>query len=269
MKLGLVTYNLARDWDLDRIIEMCSRHGFEGVELRTTHAHTVEVALNSAQREQVRRKFEDSSVALAGLGSAFEYHANDPEELRRNTEGTKQYAQLAADVGAPGIKVRPNGLQIDRGVPEETTLRQIGESLAECGDYAAKLHVQVRLEVHGHLTSEPARIRKIMDYADHPNVFVCWNSNPGDVVEGSIRSNFDLLADHIALVHMRDLCVRDYPWLELLRLLRGRGYEGFCLAEISESEQPDRVMDYYRSLWDAYHRILELEDAARPASGTD
>lgn len=262
MKLGLVTYNLAKDWDLDRIVEMCSAHGFQGVELRTTHAHGVEVSLDGRRRDQVRRKFQDGPVTLAGLGSAFEYHSNDPAEVRRNIEGTKEYAQLAADVGAPGIKVRPNGLQTDEGVPEETTLRQIGESLAECGEYAAGLGVQVRLEVHGHLTNEPARIRKIMDYADHPNALVCWNSNPGEVADGSIESNFNLLADRIALVHMRDLCARDYPWLELFRLLRRKSYEGFCLAEIPESDQPHRIMDYCRSLWDACHRILDLEAAA-------
>jgi len=257
MKLGLVTYNLAKDWDLDKIIEMCSAHRFEGVELRTSHAHGVEVDLDAAERKAVRKKFEDSGVELAGLGSAFEYHSPDAGELRRNIEGTKEYVRLAADVGAPGVKVRPNALP--QGVPEEQTLRQIGESLAECGEDAAGLGVQIRLEVHGHQTGEPARIRKILDYADHPNVYVCWNSNPGEVHNGSIRESFALLGEHIALVHMRDLCVRDYPWVELLRLLRSRNYAGFCLAEIPESDQPERIMDYYRALWDAYNRIVELE----------
>ena len=259
MKLGLVTYNLAKDWDLDRIIQMCSAHGFEGVELRTTHAHGVEVNLSKAERAQVRRKLEGSPVALAGLGSAFEYHSPDRDELRRNIEGTKQYARLAADVGAPGIKVRPNGLSLEKGVPEEDTLYQIGESLAECAEDAARLGVQIRLEVHGHETCEPVRIRKILDYAGHPNLYVCWNSNPQDVRNGSVRESFELLADDIALVHMRDLCARDYPWLELLGLLRSRGYEGFCCAEIPEGDQPDRIMDYYSALWQAYGRIIDLQ----------
>ncbi len=209
----------------------------------------------------MRRKFESSSIELAGLGSAFEYHSDDPDEVRHNIDGTKEYALLAAQVGAPGIKVRPNGLRLEQGVPEEVTLRQIGESLAECAEYADALDVEVRLEVHGHQTQAPDRVRRILDVAAHPNLFVCWNSNPGEVVDGSIRDNFALLADEIALVHMRDLCARDYPWVELLRLLRGRPYDGFCLAEIPASEQPGRIMDYYRSLWDAYHRILDLGSA--------
>ncbi len=263
MKLGLVTYNLAKDWDLERIIEACARHGFRGVELRTTHAHGVEVELNAQERADVRRRFEQSPIELAGLGSAFEYHSDDPEEVRRNVEGTKRYAQLAADVGAPGIKVRPNGLMVEAGVPEETTLRQIGESLAECAEHAAGLGVEVRMEVHGGGTKEPGRMMRIMQHADHPNAYVCWNSNASEVVDGSIESSFALLSDWIGLVHMRDLCAGDYPWLELLRLLRQSGYEGYCLAEIPASEQPDRIMDYYRALWDAYHRLLDLEGVPR------
>jgi hypothetical protein len=250
VKLGLVTYNLAKDWDLDTIIRMCSEHGFAGVELRTTHAHGVEVDLPAAGRREIRERFRNSPVRLAGLGSAFEYHAADPDEVRRNVEGTKEYAGLAADVGAPGIKVRPNGLQTDMGIPEETTLRQIGECLAECGEFAGGLGV---------------RIRRILDFAGHDNVFCCWNSNAGEVVDGSIRENFDLLAGDVALVHMRDLCAGDYPWLDLLRNLRRISYSGFCLAEIPACEQPGRLMDYYRCLWDAYRRILALEGASQHA----
>src|SRR6266481_7752397 len=43
MRLGLVTYQLAQDWDLETIIKNCEAAKFGGVELRTTHAHKVEV----------------------------------------------------------------------------------------------------------------------------------------------------------------------------------------------------------------------------------
>ena len=46
MNLGLVTYNLAKGWDIETIISRCEASGFEAVELRTTHAHGVEVSLS-------------------------------------------------------------------------------------------------------------------------------------------------------------------------------------------------------------------------------
>lgn len=248
MKLGLVTYNMAKDWDVPTIIENCAATGFQGVELRTTHAHNVEVNLPPDERQEVRQQFEDSPVELAGLGSAFDYHSTDAEEVRQNIDGTKEYAQLAADVGAPGVKVRPNGLP--EGVPVENTLAQIGSALRECGEFANNLGVQIRLEVHGRETSHPAHIRTIMEIADHENVFVCWNSNPGEVEDGSVENNFNLVKQWIQLVHINELHRREYPWRELFALLQASGYEGYTLAEIPESSDPVRLMNYYRALWE-------------------
>ena len=247
MKLGLVTYNMAKEWDIPTIIEHCEATGFQGVELRTTHAHNVEVNLSAAERRDVRKQFEDSSIELAGLGSAFEYHSPDSDELRQNIEGTKAYSQLAADVGAPGVKVRPNGLP--DSVPEQTTLEQIANSLCECGEFAKNLGVQIRLEVHGRQTSHLPHIRTIMEIADHDNVSVCWNSNPGEVANGSVKSNFDLVKDWIRLVHINELHRREYPWRELFSLLKDSNSDGYCLAEIPGSTDPERVMNYYRALW--------------------
>lgn len=256
MRLGLVTYNLAKDWDIPTLIEKCRVNRFEGVELRTTHAHGVELSLSAVERAEVRRLFQDSPVTLAGLGSTYEYHSADAEVLRSNIEGTKQYCRLAADVGAQGVKVRPNGVQDDKGIPREATYEQIGRAFDECAAYAADYGVEVRMEVHGWVTQEPDNFVRIMDYVEHPNARVCWNSNPPDVDPfGSIEANFDRLADRIGLVHMRDLYVPDYPWRQLVALLRGIGYRGFCLAEIPESPEPDRIMGYYRALWDAYNDL--------------
>jgi len=49
-KLGLVTYELAKDWDIETIIQNCEAAGFEGVELRTTHRHGVEPSISKERR---------------------------------------------------------------------------------------------------------------------------------------------------------------------------------------------------------------------------
>ena len=50
----MVTYNLGRNWDLETLIAHCEETGFAGVELRTTHAHGVEVSLSAAERTEVK-----------------------------------------------------------------------------------------------------------------------------------------------------------------------------------------------------------------------
>jgi sugar phosphate isomerase/epimerase len=247
MRLGLVTYNLARAWDVPTIIERCRKGGFEGVELRTTHAHGVESALSEAERRRVREQFEGSGVRLVSLGLAFEYHQADPDEVRRHVEGTKEYTRLAHDVGAVGVKVRPNGFP--DGVPREKTIEQIGRSVRECAGFAEGLGVQIWLEVHGRGTCELEVIRQIMDVADHPNARVCWNSNMEDVKGGTVRDTFSLVRDCIGSVHINELYREEYPWRELFALLRASGYSGYCFAEVAESSDPERLMQYYRALW--------------------
>ncbi len=254
MKIGMVTYNLAKNWDVPTIIKNCEATGFQGVELRTTHAHKVEVDLTKAEREAVRKRFEDSRVQLFGLGSAFDFHTPDAAKLRKDIEATKEYILLAEDVGATGVKVRPNALP--REVPVEKTLEQIGRSLRELGAFAANHGQLIRLEVHGSGTNLVPRIRTIMDVADHPSVGVCWNSNQSDLEGDGFEHNFDLVKDRIMEVHMRDLYLEEYPWRKLLTSLVASGYKGYCLAEIPESTDPLRVMHYFRGLWRSYQGLI-------------
>src|SRR4030042_196012 len=58
LKLGLLSYNLAKDWDIDTVIKNCTETGFEHIELRTTHAHGVEVTMSKEQRQAERKRFE-------------------------------------------------------------------------------------------------------------------------------------------------------------------------------------------------------------------
>ena len=249
LRLGTVTYNIAKDWDLDTIFDTLPPLGFEGVELRTTHAHGVEVDLDRAQREAVRRRFAEVPLELVGLGSAFEYHSDDPEEVRRNIEGTKDYIRLAHDVGAPGVKVRPNG--VPAGADPASTFRQIGDALNEVGEFGAGFGVAIRVEVHGSPTSRFPAFATIMGHADHPNVKACWNSNPTDLIDGSIEPAFRMIADRIGMVHINELH-SGYPYRQLFRMLGEVGYNGFTLAEIQDNPDPDRLLRYYRALWQAY-----------------
>jgi sugar phosphate isomerase/epimerase len=254
MRLGTVTYNLAMDWDIPTLIKNCTEAKFEGVELRTSHKHGVEVTLTKAERAEVKRRFEDSPVVLASMGSAFDYHTTDQTKLRKDIEATKEYIILAHDVGATGVKVRPNGAP--KEVPVEKTLEQIGRSLEELGKFAASLGQQIRLEVHGNPTSQVPYIRTIMDVANHPHVGVCWNSNQTDLQGEGFDYNFGLLKKKIFTVHMRDLFLDEYPFRKLLTSLQKINFTGFCFAEIPQTSDPVRVMKYYRALWLAYQGLL-------------
>jgi sugar phosphate isomerase/epimerase len=254
LKLGTVTYNIAKDWDVPTIIKNLTETGFDAVELRTTHKHGVEISLSPAARAEVRKQFEGSAVKIGGLGTICEFHSPDPAVVRKNVEETKQWVTLAKDLGSPSVKVRPNGLPKD--VPEAKTLEQIGKSLAECGAFARENGVLIQLEVHGAETARVPRVRKVLDYGgNHPGVKVCWNSNQDDLLDGGWDANFALLKDQIGQVHMRDLFLEEYPWRKLVSSLAQMNFQGYCFAEIPESTDPIRTMKYFRAVFRSYQGL--------------
>jgi sugar phosphate isomerase/epimerase len=254
LRLGLMSYNLAKDWDIPTIIKNCTETGFEHVELRTTHAHGVEVSLSKDQRRAVRRRFEDAGLKIS-LASGFAYHWPDAAELRKNIEGTKEYTLLARDLGALGIRVFPNALLVDKGIPEEQTLRQIGRSLAEVGTFAHSHGVEIRVEIHGSGTNVVAKVKKMVDYSECPYVYVNWNCEKNDTKGPGFDTNFDSVKDRIRNVHLHELW-EDYPYRRLFKLLGQSGYRGYCDAEIAESAEPIRLMKYYRACFLALQNAI-------------
>ena len=229
MKLGLVTYQWGATWDLPTIIRNLETSKVLGVELRTTHAHGVERDLNARQRREVKKRFDDSPVTLAGLGSDERFDNPDPAVLKKAIEAAMEFVKLSHDVGASGVKVKPNSFH--KGVSHEKTIEQIGKTLNEVGRFAGNYGQQIRLEVHGQC-QVPEIMKRIMDVADNPNVFVCWNSNQPDLAGKGLRHNFNLLKDRFgATCHIHQLDYKKYPFQELVNLLVEMDYDGWLLLE--------------------------------------
>lgn len=250
IQLGLVTYLWAKDWDLPTILENCRRTGILGVELRTQHAHGVEVELSAAERKEVRKRFADSPVTLLGPGTNWEFHSPDPSELKRNLESARASVILSHDVGGTGVKVKPNALP--RDVPREKTIAQIGRSLNELAEFAEGYGQQIRVEVHGRDTQQLPVMKQIMDAADHRGATVCWNSNDADLTGGGLEHNFKLVQDRLgATCHVRELNDDSYPYQKLINLLVSIEYAGWVLLEC-RTEPADKIaaLKEQRALFD-------------------
>jgi sugar phosphate isomerase/epimerase len=239
MRMGLVTYQWGRDWDLPTLISNCEKTGFLGVELRTQHAHKVESNLTAAQRTEVKKRFADSKVTCLGYGSNFEYHSPDPAVVRQNIEQTKEYILLCKDIGATGIKVKPNNMPPE--VPREKTIAQIAASFNECGKFARDHGQLVRVEVHGNITQEIPNMKAIFEQVTEPNVKICWNCNDQDLLPPGLEDNFHSVKKWFGdTVHIRELNDGNYPYQQLFNLFTGMKYNGWILME-ARTEPADRV----------------------------
>jgi sugar phosphate isomerase/epimerase len=254
MRLGIVTYNIARDWDLETTLRVLAQCGLDGLELRTTHRHGVEPDAGRPDRVRIRDRLREAGLGQVSLGSTCEFHASDTAEVRRNIEQCRAFVSLARDIGARAVKVRPNDLT--PGEEAERVIERIGKALAECGRIGEEDGVEIWMEVHGRGTELPANARRILDACGHPNVGVTWNSNAADVVDGSVRQSFRLLGSSVRCCHVGELW-SGYPWRELFSLLAEASFEGYALAELPLPFTPEAGVAFlrcYRALWDELRR---------------
>jgi sugar phosphate isomerase/epimerase len=245
LKLGMMTYKLGMKWDIDTIIKNCTETKFEHVELRTTHAHGVEVTLSAAERAAVKKRFADAGIAIS-LASGFRYNSKDPAVLKKNIEGTKEYTLLAKDVGAIGVRVFGDNAN------DEKLMKQLGEALAEVGEFGHSNGVDIRVCDDGPTV---AMVKKNIEASKSPYVYLNWNCPMSDMEGDGFEANFNSVKNLIKNVHLRDL-YNEYPWRLFFSLLSKSGYKGYLDAEIPASdEDPIRFMKYYRTLF------LALQDA--------
>jgi hypothetical protein len=258
-RLGLVTYNLAANWDLPSLLKACHAAVISPVELRTTHKHGVEPSLSKDQRKEVKKRFADAGVDIWGCGTVCEFQSPDPAVVQKNIEMCKQFVELVADLGGKGVKVRPNGLP--KEVEVAKTLDQIGKALIPCGKAAEDAGLEIWVEVHGNGTAHPPYMKTIMEACGHPKVGLTWNSNPQDVINGSVAESFALLWPWIRSCHINELykdAAGVYPYRELFRLFREHGYDRVTMCEVGRPA-PDvdtgiEILRYYKALWTELNR---------------
>ncbi len=115
--------------------------------------------------------------------------------LRQNIEQTKEYIKLCKDIGATGIKVKPNYLPPE--VTRATTIAQIAASLNECGIFARDYAQIIRVECHGNKTEDIVNMKAIFDQVTERNVKLCWNSNNVDLSPPGLEANFNSVKKYI------------------------------------------------------------------------
>ena len=245
MKICMLTYQLGKDWTLDEIIQVSNKLKLDGVEFRAEagHKHGVELETSADERSEIKKKMADAGLITAGLGTSVRFEYPEPEERKKQVEHTKEFVQLAKDIGAERVRVFGNCFPPGR--PKEDLVGWITEGLLEISEFAADHAVEVDLEMHGDLWYwEPCV--KIMENVDKTFIGLVENCDPREVVGGSVKPSYERVAPYIRHVHMHNLEDVRFPYRELFEMLYLDDYQGFLSMEASGSSDPERIVALYK-----------------------
>ena len=251
MKLSLLTYDLARVWTLPKLIGVARACGFAGIEFRAEegHQHSVELERTAVERRRIREQIEDAYLEAVGIGTSCEFDSADPAVRKANVEKAKRYVELAADIGARRVRVFGNNLSA--APRREECVRYVGESLRTLGEFAEPLGVDVLLEMHGQFNYW-GFARAAVETAAHARVGLVYNSDPRDLVAGSLAATYGQVRTLIRHVHLHGF-TDGFPYPELFALLAADGYRGYLSSEV-EGAEPSRELYFamYAALFRAW-----------------
>ncbi len=240
MKLGVSTLGCP-DWTLDEILTRLPAYGYAGVELRGLGPDldlTKAPAFAPSAVGGTRRRFADAGIAICGVDTSCSFTDPDPAARARALEEGRRALDLAADLGAPTVRVFGGGIGEESERPE--AVKRVASALVELGDHAASVGpVRVVLETHDAF-STGAQAADVLRQAAHPRVRALWDLHHPFRQGERPAETFEALGAYVEQAHVKDshpggtyclLGEGDIPILPMLRLLKASGYDGWINLE--------------------------------------
>ncbi|WP_084957811.1 sugar phosphate isomerase/epimerase family protein [Thermoactinospora rubra] len=237
MKLAVSTLGMPGQ-GLDEAVAVARRHGCRGLELRLHPDTGVHAGLAARERAEVRGKVEAAGLEIAALAGYV--RICDPGQADAAVvDALSADLRLAADLGAPGVRVFPGGEDPAVGARR---LRAVAPRAAGWG-------VRVLVETHDSMPTGAA-VAGLLDRAGAPEATgAVWDLlHPWRHGERPAESLAALLP-YLAVVQIKDavsaadttpvpLGTGGVPLEECGELLRGRGYDGWVSLEWERTWYP-------------------------------
>lgn len=192
-------------WSLDQVLDAAGRHGYDGVELRFLEGDDALWArpeLHGRGLGETRERLRDAALAVSCVDTRSYFHHPPGASRDRALDEARRSMELAAALGAPGIRVF--GDRVQEGQDKASTAALVSEALHELGEAAEPLGVEVWLESHGDF----ARARDtlgIVERAASPAVGALWDPANAFELGETPADGLAVLGARVRHVHVKDL----------------------------------------------------------------
>ncbi len=182
---------------LDAVLALAAEHGWQGLELRAAPGEPVHTGLSSAERRAAARQFASAAVTPLTVASYVGIAEPGPDAPVR--ADLLAHLHLAADLGAPYVRVFPRG-----GDDPAEGARTAARRLRELAGTAADLGVTVLVETHDSHRSGAA-LAALLAEAPHPAVGALWDVLHTWLAGETPADSHRLLAPRLGYVQVKDV----------------------------------------------------------------
>jgi len=247
------------DWRLSQALEIGVRGGYNGLELRFLEGEASLWKLPSFQGtglHETRGQIADSGLAVCCLDTSCRFDSPQKSERERWIDEGVCMAELAAQLGSPGIRVF--GDRIDPTSTRVATEGWIVDSLNTLIEKVNHLGVGVWLETHGDFSSQ-SQVQSLLSACR--GLGLIWDAASAFIECGECPLEHGIaLQATIRHVHIKDLRKVNNKWIPALT---GEGQ--FPMAEIRAVLDTINYDGFLSFEWEKkWHPEIEAPEIAIP-----
>jgi sugar phosphate isomerase/epimerase len=261
-KLGFSTIGCP-DYDIDQIVELATKNGFEGVELRFVRGTTDLVSLAEfapSNLARTRQRFDDAGITVIAIDTSVRMNSLDEAVRQEQRELAKSNLEIAQGLGASYLRVF--GGALPDGQTEADTRRAIADGLSEVAELTAAGGVESLLETHDSYSTS-ATILDLYAAGASEKLGILWDSLHTYRHGEDASYTWEKLGQRIRHVHVKDSNSAsadefdfaltgegNIPIPHIIDTLRNANYSGFVDFEWEkgwhrEIEEPEIAIPHF------------------------
>lgn len=275
MKKALNAWTIEDELDFEATFKAVSEAGFDAIELnvdaagRSAHSLTLESTENDYAK--IRELIEKYGISVSSISSSlWEGKMGHPEEWADAVALLHKQIEAAKALGADGILTVPGGMSDT--VSLDTARKNCSAFLKSQKDYIEKEGIFVGVEnVWNLFFLSPYDAASMIDEIGCPKIGMYFDvgnvlafSNPADWIE--------IIGKRIGKVHVKDYLLTtrtlkggafvdithgSADWAKIIPMLRGIGYDGYLVGEVSKSDADMSYADYYKKVAGEISEIIK------------
>ena len=237
-------------WTIEEAIEAAVRYGYDAIEWRMADGEIITSETPAAVRRRLREVPAAHTIAIACLDTSCRVVQPSAEERAKVIEEAQRMIDLAAELGAPFVRVF--GGALPEGITRSAIIEPTAAVLRTIGAYGAEHNVTVTLETHDAWSSS-TDVLELLQAVDLPAVKVLWDIHHTYRMGEAPTQSVATLGSAIAYVHIKDgrpaktadgweLCLLNegvVPLREACSALKQSGYDGTISLEWEKKWHPE------------------------------
>jgi sugar phosphate isomerase/epimerase len=234
------------DADLDEIVQVLTKGGCAGVELRAGEEQAVHTRLTPAERAAAKNHLAQAKLHPLAVSSYVRICA--PGDDQPIVDDLRAHLDLAADLGADGVRIFPGG---DREASPEDNDERGRNRLRQAIEPARRRGVRLLIETHDSHPRGEDVARLLEPLEDTTTIGVIWDFvHPWRSGEAP-KATYDAVAPWLAYVQLKDavppmerpapalIGAGEVPLGEIRSVLETYGYDGWWSLEWEKAWHPD------------------------------